>query len=667
MIRHSKLLFGVLICFAAVGCLKEKDPYAGKSKPVSFVVGELSCDGDEVGKVTDHPSGATHSLYWDKGDQISMIAFKEPAAAGELSSDNVVNFSSNRFTSDAAGRIATFTGNIPDLAGTLGSGTCKLYAIYPAASVNVAARSTNDYGAVNYNLTGLSIADFQDGTGWKYCWFVSNDGTIDIATRAVKNSPSFMMANTLLKFKYISTKRIRKIEITVSMNTSGGGLAGDFVLYTKYKAVQTGCPKTTITISNGSYLPTEILFACREVRKDRTLTFVFTAEDGTTFTKSLTASAAYNTTKMYDLGTISLGNWVSTESAAEAAYNMGVGLNLCGTFDDVETPEGRNPPDRNDISTFETLHAQGITTQTTMNATAAAGFKSMRIPITWYPHMDDPSSTIDDAMLDRIEEIVNYCFNAGLYCIINMHHDGGPVAGKAWLRANWANYEDISAKYKNVWRQIAERFKDYGPHLLFESFNEIRDAYSTWFQPRNDIDYQAVNALNQDFVDVVRATGGTNTTRNLIVSTYTASTREKTLQNFVMPSDAIPGHLMVQIHSYLPVGFVTASVDREDSRSEFYDETDIPEIEAMFETVRANILAKGWPCVMGEYGAFRKNNNDVQRGHHAAVYTERALRLGIVPLYWYNPMSWSNRTSGTWTYPPVKDSLIAAYNRVREQ
>ena len=88
----------------------------------------------------------------------------------------------------------------------------------------------------------------------------------------------------------------------------------------------------------------------------------------------------------------------------------------------------------------------------------------------------------------------------------------------------------------------------------------------------------------------------------------------------------------------------------------------------MFNTLRIQLLNKGYPVIIGEYGAFRRQlpdgtYNDVHRGRHAAVYTRKALKLGIAPIYWYNPMEWGDRSAGRWTYPAVKDSLIKAYNQ----
>lgn len=342
-----------------------------------------------------------------------------------------------------------------------------------------------------------------------------------------------------------------------------------------------------------------------------------------------------------------------SEYITDAIKNMGVGLSLGGM--EVFPGEGK-VTDRNDPYSFECMYGGEITTFTT-SATAKAGFKCVRLPVTWILHMDNPTSKIDDVWLDRIEDIVTLVLNEGMYCILNVHHDSGQQAEKgAWLFADWANYSEISAGLINVWTQIAERFKDYDYRLLFEGFNEILDENKAWFRPTTENGYKAANALNQDFVDCVRATGGKNVTRNLIVTTYSASTWEEALRGFVMPQDLLSGHLAVQVHSYLPQPFVTAY---ENYRVEFY-ESDIKEIHDMFDLLKTHLLDKGYPCILGEYGAYDRKNDEA-RGRHAAVYARKALELGIAPIYWYSPMSTNDRKLGVWTVPALKDSLIKAY------
>ena len=344
------------------------------------------------------------------------------------------------------------------------------------------------------------------------------------------------------------------------------------------------------------------------------------------------------------------------EDAAAIMPKMGIGLNLCGTFDDVLPYQGVSG-DRSDPLTFETLHKQGVTTQTTMDATYEAGFRCMRIPITWYAHMDNTLAAIDKVFLDRIEEVVNYALNAGLYCIINVHHDTGTNVN-TWMWADMGMYPDIAPRFKNIWGQIARRFRDYDDRLLFESYNELLDTRKSWGYPKVSGAFEAANRLNQDFVNTVRSTGGKNYARNLIVTTYAASASLNTLQQFTMPSDKLPGRLIAQVHSYVPYNFCRADSD---VQVEFTD-SDIPAVEDVFTQIKQGLQDRGIPCILGEYGAFPvSTRTQAHLGRHAAVYTRNALKNGVVPVYWYNPMAYQNRTTGQWSLPELKDSLITAY------
>lgn len=664
-----------LALFAAflLSCTKEDNESISGAVPVSFKVGTVSfADGDQ--SVAEDPSAESvdskisiesttdsHTVSWSVGDKVSMFAYKHGTG--------VVNFSDKKFTAQYSGNTTTFSGYVPTDFSPLSSGFHPVYMIYPAAEVKMEKYVESTAGNY-YLMSGLSIKDHQDGTGWKYCWFFSNNGHIAAGSKKFATPddgnytlPTFTLGHCLVRFTMNSRKPIKKIEISYN-HSSGPGLVGDFKFYTKWKDIAEGCLTNTITIEkDGQTLPDEIWFACRGIRNTsgNYVTFTFTAVDGSVAVKTLVPSVQYGSGKVYNLGTVDVDGWKNTETAQSAIQNMGLGLNLCNSFENVAGI------DRNDPTSSETTNARDITTAQTMISTADAGFKSIRIPITWGAHMDDPMSEIDDFFLDRVEEVVNYALDAGLYCIINMHHDTG-LQDCSWLYAEWSEYDKMSASLKNIWTQVANHFKDYDHRLLFESYNELVDRSGAWHETMYDDSYKAANALNQDFVDVVRKTGGNNATRNLIVTTYCASTRERTLKAFVMPNDGVKDHLIVQVHSYVPSDFVTS---RTDGRAVYYD-ADAAEIDAQFALIKRYIQDKGYPCIIGEFGAHPKkledgSNNDVHRGHHAGDYVRRALKHGVCPMYWYNPMDYRERDTGGWTYPVLKDSLIKAYNSYKPQ
>ncbi len=136
----------------------------------------------------------------------------------------------------------------------------------------------------------------------------------------------------------------------------------------------------------------------------------------------------------------------------------------------------------------------------------------------------------------------------------NVHHDTGADSEdvKHWIKADEANYKENKEKFENLWTQIATRFKNYDQHLVFEGYNEMLDADNTWNAPKNASSYKGLNGYAQSFVNAVRATGGNNETRNLIVNTYAAASGDDVLNNLTIPTDKVDGHIAVEVHTYAP-------------------------------------------------------------------------------------------------------------------
>ena len=213
------------------------------------------------------------------------------------------------------------------------------------------------------------------------------------------------------------------------------------------------------------------------------------------------------------------------ESAADAVKNMGVGWNLGNTLDAWADKTFNTPADQ------ETCWGQPITKPELMKMMKEAGFGAIRVPVTWFP-WTDADGNVKPEWMKRVHEVVDYVIDQGLYCILNVHHDTGE-GDQRWLIANESVYDQTMARYENLWKHIAEEFKDYDQKLLFESYNEMLDIDKSWcfatFATKNKYDetkarnaYNAINKYAQSFVDVVRAAGGNNVSRNLIVNTYAA-------------------------------------------------------------------------------------------------------------------------------------------------
>lgn len=254
------------------------------------------------------------------------------------------------------------------------------------------------------------------------------------------------------------------------------------------------------------------------------------------------------------------------------------------------------------VSYYETYWGNPSTTKRMIDAVKDAGFKSIRIPVTFTNHMDK-NMNIDKEWLARIAEIVNYAFSNDMYCIINIHHD------REYLVADGVNVEIYKKNLKVMWKQIAEYFANYGDKLLFESFNEILNPKEDWNHPTAP-ELEAVNALNQTFVDTVRACGGNNATRYLIVAPYASGVEQKFLDAFQMPTDTVEDRLIAEIHNY-----------------------DTEKFEDLFQHLYKNFTSKDIPLIIGEWAVSTKLGKQ-KRVQAATEYQQLCSRYKISCFWW---------------------------------
>lgn len=234
-------------------------------------------------------------------------------------------------------------------------------------------------------------------------------------------------------------------------------------------------------------------------------------------------------------------------SSKDMAKEMGLGINLGNTMESVWTAEtkkysGSRMIGNNTPQDYEKCWGAVVTTQEAIDGMYAAGFDTVRIPVYWGNMMaEDGSMTINEEYFNRVEEIINYCLNNNLYVVINIHHYDGHII------KNFSQSEALEFMGK-LWTQIAERYKEYSDYLVFEGYNESlgekreNDNYS------EDEMYDYVNALNKVFVDSVRATGGNNAQRMLIVSGYWTNIDLTTDSRYIIPSDIVDDRIMVSVH-----------------------------------------------------------------------------------------------------------------------
>ncbi len=324
----------------------------------------------------------------------------------------------------------------------------------------------------------------------------------------------------------------------------------------------------------------------------------------------------------------------NTLTAFEAARLMGNGTNLGNTMEAY----GRNEVGiAAEVSAYETIWGQPLTTQEMLTGMKAAGFDSIRIPVAWTNMMDFENGdyTIAPAYLDRVEEIVNYALNADMYVVINDHWDGG------WWgmfgSASQETRENAMALYLSMWTQIAERFKHYPYTVILESANEElgnrlndRDIARDSGTLSEDECYHMTNVINQAFVDLIRSTGGKNEQRFLLIAGYNTDIDMTIDDRFQMPTDTLPDKLMLSVHYYTPWSYCgTSGVASWGTESHY--RTMNENLEKMTKFTKL-----GYPVVFGEYAVLTKSDGSLK--NNTLEFTTNFL--DNCDLYGYVPMLW---------------------------
>ena len=298
----------------------------------------------------------------------------------------------------------------------------------------------------------------------------------------------------------------------------------------------------------------------------------------------------------------------------------------------------------NDVAS-ETAWGNAKATQATLDGVKAAGFKAVRICVTWQGHIGEaPAYRLDEKWLGRVEEIVGYAEKAGLVAIVNTHHDES-----YWLDINKAS-EKTKDEIFSVWTQIAQRFKDKGEWLVMESFNEIQDGGWGWseaFKADPKRQYDILNSWNQVFVDAVRATGGNNATRWLGIPGYAASP-QFTIAGLTLPQDYTSANrLIVAVHDYDPYNYtlsnpLVAQWGHTADPAKRCSDQDEKNVVDVFDNLKAAYLDKDIPVYLGEFGCSRHKEEDLPYQMYYIEYFCKAAADHLLPMY-----LWDNGVSGS--------------------
>ncbi|AEV98714.1 hypothetical protein A4D02_09215 [Niastella koreensis] len=348
-------------------------------------------------------------------------------------------------------------------------------------------------------------------------------------------------------------------------------------------------------------------------------------------------------------------------------------LKVCSQLPTAQTVAGQMKAGWNLGNTLEAICGENAwgnptTSQTLINAVKAAGFNTVRIPCAWDCHATN--GVIDANWLARVKAVVDYCIGNQLYAIINIHWDGG------WLENNCTTgaQSAVNAKQQNYWTQIANYFKNYNEHLLFASANEPAVSDATGMS--------VLLSYHQTFINAVRATGGNNSSRTLIIQgPSTNIDNTNTLMN-TLPTDQIANRLMVEVHYYTPWNYCGLTSDAswgsmfyywgngyhstiEPSRNATWGEES--EVERALGLMKTKFVDKGIPVLIGEFGTIKRTNpadasvHQASREYFNKYVVSSAKSKGMVPVYWDNGASdfgLFNRSTGAATDQGVIDAIM---------
>jgi len=315
----------------------------------------------------------------------------------------------------------------------------------------------------------------------------------------------------------------------------------------------------------------------------------------------------------------STGEPVANMDAWSAARLMGVGVNIGNTLDNTTTWETGwgNPPITRDY----------------IQSLAAHGFKTVRLPVAWdtYAH----NGRIDPDKLARVGQIVDWVTSAGMFCVVNIHWDGGWIDSddkQKFAKSFHTFSPEAERKYQSYWTQIATYFADRDQHLVFEGLNEESNFEGAGSDEKA---YAVLARVNQLFIDTVRKTGGNNATRLLVIPGYTTDILKTTNSHFPLPHDVVPHKLFISVHYYTPWTFAGMTEDASWGKMQptWGSESDVAELNRLFDRMQDFSRRNDIPVFMGEFApTFRKEQ--ASRVRWMLAVAQGALSRKMVPVLW---------------------------------
>lgn len=319
--------------------------------------------------------------------------------------------------------------------------------------------------------------------------------------------------------------------------------------------------------------------------------------------------------------------------AMQFVEDMGIGINLGNTFEacgDWIAQWGDGT-----VHAYETAWGSPIITEKIIKGYKDSGFNTLRVPVSWSNMMGD-DYTISSEYANAVKQVVDWAMAQDMYVIVNLHYDNG------WLENFPTQKKECMYRYKRIWQQVSDVFKDYDERLVFEGQNEELGWSSVWNQwggtKGKAKSYALVNEINQTFVDVVRASGGKNKARYLLIPGYNTGIETTVDKLYKVPKDK-EKHVIISVHYYSPATFAILSDDASWGKNQrtWGTASDINELKKSMDMLKKRFLDNGIPVIIGEYGCPMENKDINSVRKYLSKVCEEAYSRGMCPVLWSTP------------------------------
>jgi endoglucanase len=302
-----------------------------------------------------------------------------------------------------------------------------------------------------------------------------------------------------------------------------------------------------------------------------------------------------------------------------AAKQMGVGVNIGNTLDNT--------------TAWETGWGNPRITQEYIESLAKLGFKTVRLPVAWDTYARDGQIPADK--LKRVGEVADWITAAGMFCVVNIHWDGGWIdsSNKQRFARTYATFSPEAArKYQSYWNQIASFFANKNERLLFEALNE-ETKFDNAGSPREA--YATLTRVNQLFIDTVRKAGGNNAQRLLVVTGYATDIEKTSNKDYLLPIDTVPHRLLISVHYYTPWQFAGMTEDASWGKMQatWGSSSDVSELNRLFDVMQEFCTRNDLPAFIGEFAPTPKKEA-ASRVRWMSAVAEAALSRKMVPVLW---------------------------------